>query len=285
MNVYVDGDILVYRAAFAVEYPKYIVQWSDDTMFLHAKEFQYKRDAQEFLIEMEEEGCEDGEIVTDTVLEPLENALHVADGMLGGIASHFKVPVRDLLVVLTGSGNFREKVAVTKPYKGNRTKPKPTYYNDMREYLCKKYHAKVVDGEEADDYLGYSHYAQWFFDPTSSAIVTIDKDLDMIAGIHYNFVKEEQYYVDEDEADRFFLWQLVVGDTSDNIPGIPGMGAKRADALLEGVPTDKAFTKVRALYAEEFGEKAEDYLDEQASLLWIRRHPEQHWKSYWSNEE
>jgi len=281
VNVYVDGDILVYRAAFATEYPKYMVQYGVD----YVKEFQYKRDAQAYLIELEERGYEDAGIVTDTVLEPLENALHVADGMLGGIASHFKQSVDSLDVILTGKNNFRIDVAKTKPYKGNRTKPKPVYYDDLREYFVNKYNAVVVDTEEADDFVGYSHYTKWFFDPESSAIVSIDKDLDMIPGIHYNFVKEQEYYVDEDAADRFFLWQLVTGDNGDNIPGIPGMGPKRADAVLEDVPTSEAFAVVRSLYDKEFGEKAEAYFDEQASLLWIRRHAGQHWSNYWKGEE
>jgi hypothetical protein len=281
MNVFVDGDILVYRAAFATEYPKYMVRYGVD----YVREFQYKRDAQEYLIEVEEQGYDDAGIVADTVLEPVENALHVADGMLGGIASHFKKSVKDLNVVLTGKDNFRIDVATTKPYKGNRTKAKPVHYDAIREYFIDKYGAIVVDGEEADDYVGHSHYARWFFDPESSAIVSIDKDLDMIPGIHYNFIKETEYYVDEDEADRFFLWQLVVGDTGDNIPGIPGMGQKRADAILKDIPTSEAFSVIRSIYDKEFGEKAEAYFDEQASLLWIRRHEGQHWSNYWQGED
>ena len=54
----------------------------------------------------------------------------------------------------------------------------------MNEYLVKEYKAEVCDGQEADDALGINQTDQ-------TIICTIDKDLLMIPGQHYNFVKEE----------------------------------------------------------------------------------------------
>ena len=42
---------------------------------------------------------------------------------------------------LTGKDNFRYKVATLKPYKGNRTQPKPHWYQAIRDYLVAKYNA------------------------------------------------------------------------------------------------------------------------------------------------
>jgi hypothetical protein len=280
MQILVDGDILVYRAGFSTEYPKYLVCYGED----YAKEFQYKREALDCLIELEEEG-QDAELVTETVIEPIQNAYHNLDSIVGGIAHHFGVDTSQLTLVLSClEGNFRDEVAFTKPYKGNRSKPKPVYYHDLREWIEKKYNTVVTIGEEADDYMGYTHYNAWYYDPESSVIATIDKDLDMIPGIHYNFVKEEQYYVDEDEAQSFFLHQLITGDSSDNIPGIPGMGPKGAAKFIEGLETDDKLGSIRELYSDTFGDEAEKVFDEQATLLWIRRAPKQSWKDYWGED-
>ncbi len=241
------------------------------------KEFQYKKDAKAFIVEEEL----DAEIESRTILEPLQNALHIVDSMVGGIAHHFGVSPQDLDIALTGANNFRDAVAFTQKYKGNRTKPKPVHYPDIRAYFLKKYGAKMIDNEEADDYLGYSQYAQWYFDPMSTAIVTIDKDLDMIPGIHYNPVTDEQYYVEEDEADYFFLKQLVSGDRSDHIPGIPGYAEKKAATYLHEIRSEDRLAKIRDLYVEHYGENAQRVLDEQADLLWIRRSPNQKWTNYW----
>lgn len=277
MQVLVDGDILVYRAGFATEYPKYAVTFGADFV----KEFQYKKEALEYMIELEEEGTTDAELVVETILEPVQNALHIIDSMLGGIAYKFGVPTSELDVALTGANNFRIEVAKTQPYKGNRKKPKPTWYPDIRKYLVDKHNATVVDDEEADDYLGYKHYASWWFNPESSVIVTIDKDLDMIPGIHYNPVKEEQYYIEPEDADMFFLNQLITGDPGDHIPGIPGMAAAKAAKFIENVPRDDLLGEIHRLYCDHFGSKGDEIFEEQASLLWIRRGEGQHWSEYW----
>jgi hypothetical protein len=271
MQVLVDGDIFVYRAGFATEYPKYTVVLDDDSV----KEYQYKKDAVAFI------GDLDYLLLTETVLEPEVNAIHIVDSMLGDIAYHFGVQTRDLDLVITGKGNFRDDVAFTKPYKGNRKKPKPTHYDAIRYHMVTTLGATVVDGEEADDYLGYMQYSRALFGDPDTVIVTIDKDLDMIMGRHYNPVRREEYYVNEEDADRFFLIQLITGDSTDNIPGIPGLGAVGAEKALDGVPNGEAVDVIRKLYTKAYGDKGEAVFDEQAALLWIRRMPYQSWENYW----
>src|SRR5574340_1700541 len=52
---------------------------------------------------------------------------------------------------LTGTGNYRIKEAVTHPYKGNRTQPKPLHHQFLRDYLGREYDAIMIHGAEADD--------------------------------------------------------------------------------------------------------------------------------------
>lgn len=176
---------------------------------------------------------------------------------------------------LTGKGNFREEIATIKKYKGNRDpKHKPKYYSEIRTYLMDVFHAELVEGMEADDKLAIT---QWAHKDKSTVIVSIDKDLDMIPGYHYNNRKGTFYYVTIDEANLAFFRQMLVGDATDNIPGVPGIGPVKAGKLLPpGTTVDEAQKIVAAEYGRAFGPiKWEETYREVATLLWMRREEEQ----------
>lgn len=172
---------------------------------------------------------------------------------------------------LTGKGNFREKVATIKPYKGNRDpNHRPKYYKEIRQYLIERYNAVVVEGMEADDMLGIT---QWQHPDKSTVICSIDKDLKMIPGYHYNPRTQEFFYQTIDDANMFFLWQMMVGDATDNIPGVNGIGPKKADKVIEKAEGnfDMVRSVVRDMYQKQYGENWEAAWDEVATLLWMRR--------------
>ena len=132
---------------------------------------------------------------------------------------------------LTGKRNFRDEIAVTAPYKGNRTgTAKPTHYKALREYLAWSWDATIWEGMEADDAVAIEATELG----EKAVIVSLDKDLDQVVGWHYNFAKGLHYYVDQETADFNFYKQFLTGDRVDNIKGVHGIGEKRATALLEG---------------------------------------------------
>jgi 5'-3' exonuclease len=183
-----------------------------------------------------------------------------------------------MTMYLSGPTNFRTGIATIKPYKGNRDPDhRPKHGPAIKEYMEHKYNTVYSEDEEADDLVGYSHYGMWLRDERSTVIATVDKDMDMIPGMHYNFVKDESYYVDEYEADRWFYLQLLMGDSTDNIPGIPGVGPKKAATMLEGLAGEEEYF-VQALDAYENAyEDGLAALIENARLLWIRRQPNEWW--------
>lgn len=175
-------------------------------------------------------------------------------------------------VYLSGKDNFREKVATLLPYKGNRDPlHKPKYYSEIRTYLKDAYDARVIDGHEADDEIGCEQWANG----KTTCIVSVDKDLDMIPGYHYNWVRDHFYYVSLDEANYNFYLQMLIGDRVDNIPGINGLGpVKAARALGDiGKDLDRYAAVLRSEYAKQYGATWEDALQEVAQLIWIRRVP------------
>lgn len=117
---------------------------------------------------------------------------------------------------LSGENNFR--YLIYPEYKANRKDiPKPKHFQTIREYLVSHWGASVTDGHEADDALGVEQCRS-----QNTAISSIDKDLLMIPGHHYNFVKKEWYFVDFLQSLHTFYAQCLLGDKTDNVPGYDG---------------------------------------------------------------
>ena len=64
-------------------------------------------------------------------------------------------------------------------------------------------------------------------------IVSLDKDLKQVPGLHYNFVKKEFDTVTPQQGLINFYTQFLVGDTSDNIRGCTGIGPVKARKAFE----------------------------------------------------
>ena len=206
---------------------------------------------------------------------------YASEGESEGIAiSRMATFVEDLIMMpeigdyqgyLTGSNNYRKEIAKEAPYKGNRTAPKPQHYELLREYLVKSWGFEMVDGQEADDAIGIKAYT---LDVNDYMIYSIDKDLDMIRGWHYNFNKDHKYFVDEDDTLRTFYKQVLTGDRVDNIPGLKGIGPKKADKILgDSLTETELFTAVLAAYNGDILR-----MTEMGQLLWIRRKENELWQ-------
>lgn len=145
------------------------------------------------------------------------------DELVFSIMEETQATSSKLFLTSTDHSNYRYQIYPE--YKANRKQPKPKHYQFIRDYFVSQYNAEVVYGEEADDALGYSQ-------TEGSVICSIDKDLLMIPGKHYNFVKKEFYTITPQQGLYNFYWQLLNGDTGDNIPGCPGIGPKKIEKLI-----------------------------------------------------
>jgi DNA polymerase I len=181
----------------------------------------------------------------------------------------------DYTCYLTSTDHSNFRYALYADYKAHRVQPKPKHYLFLRDYLLQDYQATLVEGQEADDQLG--------IDSTKlgdeSIICTIDKDLDQIAGWHYNFVQGRMYNISQIEALRSFYDQVLVGDTTDNIKGCPGIGKVKAQRRLEGCQNEKEMlASVASAYRVNYPENEwVDRLLLAGNLLWIRREKDQPW--------
>ena len=158
-------------------------------------------------------------------------------------------------------------------YKANRVKPRPKWYQDIRDFLQIQYEAEVCYGIEADDALGILQTQN----QDRSIICSIDKDLKQIPGYHYHFVKEEKSYVTPEEGLRVFYTQLLTGDSSDHIKGIYGLGPKKAEQILSGLVDEQAlFDKVRSVYAND----VEMLMNGRCLHIWKKA--EDDWINHWN---
>ena len=172
---------------------------------------------------------------------------------------------------LTGKRNFRNEIAVTAPYKGNRKSAKPKHYQLLRDYMESAWAFTMIEDQEADDAIGIAAYEM---EVGEYCICSIDKDLDMLRGDHYNFVKDERYFITEEEGIKNFYKQLLMGDRVDNIIGIKGIGTVKAERLLKECKNEN---EMYLAILEAYEGNAERVL-ENGRLLWIRRQPLQLWQ-------
>lgn len=271
----IDADVLMYRSGFAVE-SKVITQ--DEI---------------------------DGEVWESVSIEaePVENAIAICRDTLEYIL--MELATDDYELYLTGDTNFRKEIATVKKYKGNRDNARrPIYADALRKYLIADWNAKVTAGQEADDELGIRLTETG----ETGIICTIDKDLLMVPGKHYNWVNGNKKITNEFHGMQYFYRQLLCGDNTDNIPGCPSVGAKRSAKILRGLDNevdlwnacletyDKQLTKLAHKVAndfhyengnvcyrhwetkEEINRTLEEYLTEIANLLWIRRERNKEWQ-------
>lgn len=170
-------------------------------------------------------------------------------------------------VYLTGSGNFRREIAPS--YKANRPDSRPKHWEAVREFLITQHKAVVCNGFEADDQLGIDQ------DKThgSTVICSIDKDLLQIPGKHYNFVKKVFQDVTHDQGIKALYVQSLVGDRSDNIFGVQGIGPVKAEKALAELLPEEYYEACRNLYNND------ERYHLNMKLLYIWQKPNDAWEA------
>jgi hypothetical protein len=245
-HVLIDADPIVYRCGFAAETPYYEVVLEHkvedalSAMYFEPKDEQSAGDRMNAWIEEHSEWNVVGKF-RGAKAQPVEYALQAVREQLKSIIAECESWVGGKVTVslyLSGPDNYREQLATLRPYKGNRDPShKPVHYQAIRDYLCREYGARVIHGKEADDQVSIDARTM-SRDRQKFIIATIDKDLDQIPGLHYNYMKKVRYNVDPEEATAFFYVQCISGDPTDNIPGCYKTGTVKATRIVNGVLAD-----------------------------------------------
>ena len=154
----------------------------------------------------------------------------------------------NLLIAVKGEGNFRNDLYPQ--YKKNRKElddDTRAALNYAHSFMCDDLGAIRADGMEADDLVSI-----WSYEAAdmghSHVVVGIDKDLLQIPGAHYNFAKSVHSNMDNNAANHHLMLQCLTGDSTDNIPGLKGIGPKKAEKILHGIPPYRRWTRVQAAW-------------------------------------
>jgi hypothetical protein len=185
---------------------------------------------------------------------------------------YFKLGCDDYEAYLTGKTNFRYGIAKTQPYKGNRKDmKKPKHYEALRQHLM-RLGAKMSENCEADDMVAMkmSQFSDYI-------LVGVDKDLLQIPGKHYNPVSDLLFDIDEHTASYNFWTQMLTGDRTDHIPGLAGIGPKKAEKILKDIVNESDMCKMVWHTYQQKGHDYEYFL-EQGRLLWLQRYEGEMWE-------
>ncbi len=156
----------------------------------------------------------------------------------------------DIVIPLSAGRSFRYWIWPT--YKGNRTEVEPpAKLGDCFDILKHDYYTWMVEGLEGDDGLGILATGA-----EDACIVTIDKDLLQIPGWHFNPDKcTEMYEIDPLVAAWHMHIQWLMGDSSDNLPGLPRVGIKTAIKILAKIMDEEEMT---ARVQQEYEDRGKD---------------------------
>lgn len=178
---------------------------------------------------------------------------------------------------LSGSENFRK--VINPEYKANRKdQVPPLWLQETREFLITEWGAKLTHGIEADDTLGINQ-------KEDTIICSLDKDLKMIPGKHYSWeirgtkpngdqwIKPATFTEVSVEAGNEKFWQqMLIGDTTDNILGVKGIGPVKAEKLICNGEDQDYFEIVLEKYNNDY-----DRFAMNAACLWILREENSSW--------
>jgi len=99
---------------------------------------------------------------------------------------------------------------------------------------------------EADDVISMLQDDETF-------VYSKDKDLLQIPGTHFNLKTGLFYEITKEQGMRFLLYQLLEGDSVDNIVGLKSYGKVTIEKLLTNVPTKNVPFKVLLEFMKKKG--------------------------------
>ena len=205
-----------------------------------------------------------------------------------GYAIRMSDPTK-VVVIFDGIGGSNARRNLYPEYKANRNSSRITNHNifsskdeesesinnqisRLVQYLqCLPVTVISIDGLEADDIIGYlANKFQAHNETQKVTIMSADKDfLQLVSDkVHCYSPTKKKIYTPKDvleefgvSSNNFLNYKILMGDTSDNIPGITGLGPKK---LIKLFPELISNTKVEL---DEIISSSADKVDENKLYL------------------
>lgn len=149
---------------------------------------------------------------------------------------------------------FRSYAAIDRIYKGNRNDKEDKYmyegkFDDLKLIITtfKELHPFIFyEDIEADDLISMLSNDKTF-------VVSDDKDLMQIKGLHYDLKTDSFIMIDDSQSIERLSIQMLIGDATDNVISIDGVGIKTAEKILHEVEPKYKLFKVLKEYISRYG--------------------------------
>ncbi|MFT5930630.1 MAG: DNA polymerase-1 [Oceanospirillaceae bacterium] len=210
-------------------------------------------------------------------MPPLNNSKGMPTGAIKGVVNMMRSLAKDyadanIVVVFDAKGpTFRNEMYAE--YKAHR----PPMPDDMRPQIEPIHQIikamglplLVISGVEADDVIG-TLAAQATAQGIDTLISTGDKDMAQLVSPHVGLVNTmTNTYLNEEgvvakfgvRPDQIIDYLAIVGDTADNIPGVPGAGPKTAVKWLTAYDTLEKLMENAGDIGGKIGEKLRNALE------------------------
>lgn len=152
----------------------------------------------------------------------------------------------DIVMVVGDNNNWRKEYYPD--YKANRNKEKdPTMVPIIKKYIYDNYDVVSLPNLEADDTCRIINEDDTNY-PTRKVLVSIDKDFKTFPCELYNPDKDTLQVINKDEAEYNLKLQVLMGDKSDNYPGVKGYGLKTSVNFLD---KDSSWDAIKELMGKQ----------------------------------
>lgn len=174
----------------------------------------------------------------DGILEPwadLNEGEAIFESSMQAIRNQRK-EFADAPIILTWTDKVNWRKAIWPDYKRQRGS-KPLAYWNLKARVDAKYESFERPTLEGDDCLGILATAPRLVNAERAVIVSCDKDFNTIPGEFFwwdSYAGKHQFKkITEEQADRWHMYQTLMGDMTDGYPGLPGCGKGTAEEFLQ----------------------------------------------------
>ena len=165
---------------------------------------------------------------TDEIEYDNEKALIVLDQRINKLLATFDTPNLEMHFSCKREDNWRREIVES--YKMNRKdKMTPIGLPSLISHCMRTYPYIKVDRLEADDTIGIAATGKY---KDNNTICSVDKDFLTIPTKIWNPVKKILKKQSRKNALKFFVYQIIIGDSADGFKGIPRIGPKGAQKFL-----------------------------------------------------
>lgn len=159
----------------------------------------------------------------------LEESILIADNYITNILN---ITNCDSYIGFFG-GSSQSRKLINPEYKANRVGLEPLKnLHEMKVYLQDKWKFVWLANIKFNQYETDDYVCSFVKQTPNSFIVSPDKDLLNLVGVHYNPKQNKEITITEEQEDIYFWKSMIIGDVADNIVGIYGKGEKFVDKLF-----------------------------------------------------